>query len=137
MQSRAVLIGALCASARCRLLALDGIAFRLVARPVLPMRYVHRRWAYLVITPNHTPPTCAHVGRWWFCLLALARPPRPLWIGGKGAKGRGFRNGTRRIIYYYILVDRDITRSYLIFSWLVGVLWLIIANVYFIIMRFR
>lgn len=135
MQSRTVLIGALCVSAWHRLLVLDGIAFRPVARPELPTGYVCRRWAYPVITPNHTPPTCAHVGRWWFCLLALARPPRPLWIGGKGAKGRGFRNGT--IIYYYILVDRDITRSYLIFSWLVGVLWLIIANVYFIIMRFR
>lgn len=90
MQSRAVLIGALCASARCRLLALDGIAFRPVARPVSPMRYVCRRWAYLVITPNHTPLTCAHVGGGGSaCLLALARPPRPLWIGGKGGEGQG------------------------------------------------
>nr|DAE58623.1 MAG TPA: hypothetical protein [Inoviridae sp.] len=43
-----------------RLLALDGIAFRPVARPVSPMRYVRRRWAYLLIA---TLPPAAVLAR--------------------------------------------------------------------------
>lgn len=60
----------------------------------------------------HTPNVRA---RWAVVVLparACATAPPPL-DRGKGAKGRGFRNGT--IIYYYILVDRDITGSHLIF----------------------
>ena len=84
MQSRAVLIGALCASARCRLLALDGIAFRLVARPVLPMRYVRRRWAYLVIT---------------------TLPPAAVLARGRRVASRRLPFATYYIYYYYLSIE--------------------------------
>lgn len=80
----------LCASDRYRLLALDCAAFRPVARPVSPMRYGHRRWAYLVITTLRSACT---------------------------RSARSFSASAVRdyIILLYILVDRDITVSNLIF----------------------
>lgn len=96
-----------------RLLALDGIAFRPISPPSLPIGYVCRRRAYPItthLTTTHAVVLARRLGVWLLARACATAPP-PL-ERGKGAKSRGFRNGT---IIYYILVDRDITVSNLIF----------------------
>lgn len=78
-----------------RLLALDGIVYRPVARPFLPIGYVLPQAGIpdnYPLTTTHAVVLARRLGVWWLARACATAPP-PL-ERGKGAKSRGFRNGT-------------------------------------------